>query len=91
MVIFPARNANIYKIGELHKTIYFLIVQQFATKLCNFTHFKMLFLAMVMASVLLVKIEISSIAGIIYFLPTVAICYRLYLYTGTDEYVNDYS
>jgi hypothetical protein len=31
----------------------FLILQQFATNLCNFTHFKMLFPAMVMDVVLL--------------------------------------
>ena len=35
-----------------------LILQQFSTKLCNFTHFKMLFPAMVMACVLLVNITI---------------------------------
>ncbi len=31
----------------------FRVLQHFATKLCNFTHFKMLFLAMVMDFVLL--------------------------------------
>ena len=44
MVIFPARNANVYKICELHRATQatqgyiFLILQQFETKLCNFTH-----------------------------------------------------
>ena len=38
------------KFAYFHRAIFFLILQQFATKLCNFTHFKMLPPAMVMAS-----------------------------------------
>ena len=41
-------------------------LQHFATKLCNFTNFRMLFLAVVMDFVLLTQIKISSIAGIIH-------------------------
>ena len=56
MVIFSARNANIYKIWELHRAIFssFYNNSQVATKLYNVTHFKMLFPAMVMDFVLLV-------------------------------------
>jgi hypothetical protein len=36
----------------------FRILQQFATKLCNFTNFNMLFLAVVMDFVLLAEIKI---------------------------------
>ncbi len=46
------------------KCYIFLILTHFATKLCNFTKFKMLFLAVVMDFVLLAQIKISSIAGI---------------------------
>jgi hypothetical protein len=45
MIIFHVRNANICKTSQGY---IFLILQQFATKLCNCTHFKMLFPAMVM-------------------------------------------
>jgi hypothetical protein len=42
---FPRKTGKINKKGYI-----FLILEQFATKLCNFTHFKMLFPAMVMVS-----------------------------------------
>ena len=45
----------------------FRILQHFATKLCNFSNFKMLFLAVVMDFVLLARIKISSIAGIVHY------------------------
>ena len=66
MVIFPARNANtVYTIlGRISQGYIFLILQQFATELCIFIHFKMFFPAMVMGFVLLVLIKISSFAGI---------------------------
>ena len=37
MVIFTARNTNIYK---LHMAIYIFILQHLATNLCSFTHSK---------------------------------------------------
>jgi hypothetical protein len=43
MVIFPARNANILQNLRTSQGYIFLILQQFATKICNFTHFKTLF------------------------------------------------
>ena len=43
VVIFSARNTKIYKI---------CILQNFATKLCNFTNFKILVLAVMMEVVL---------------------------------------
>ena len=68
MIIFPGHNAN-RKIQNLRTSqrYIFLILQQFTTKLCNFTHLKMFFPAMVMDFVLLVQIKISSIAGIIHY------------------------
>ena len=54
VVIFSARNTKIFKICEVRTSYYiFLILQHFATKLCNFNHFKMLFLAVVVDFVLL--------------------------------------
>jgi hypothetical protein len=55
MIIFPGHNAN-RKIQNLRTSqrYIFLILQQFTTKLCNFTHLKMFFPAMVMDFVLLV-------------------------------------
>jgi hypothetical protein len=49
MVIFPLI-MQIYTIFAIFTGLYFLILQLFTTKLCNFTHFKMLFPAMVMVS-----------------------------------------
>ena len=62
MVIFPARNANIYKICELHRAIFssFYKISQ-PNLICSFTHFKMLFLGVVLDFILLVLIKISSI------------------------------
>ncbi len=45
VVIFSARNTKTYKIYKLRKL--FLILQHFSTKLCNFTNYKMFFLAVV--------------------------------------------
>ena len=40
MVAISARNTKVYKICKLCKAKYiFSILQHFATKLCNFTHF----------------------------------------------------
>jgi hypothetical protein len=51
MVIFLARNANhTTDLRTLQGYIQFPILKQFAIKLCNFIHFKMLFPAMVMVS-----------------------------------------
>jgi uncharacterized protein YbcV (DUF1398 family) len=44
MVIFPCKYIQNLRTSQGY---IFLILQQFATKLCNFTHFKMLFPAMV--------------------------------------------
>jgi hypothetical protein len=49
MVIFHARNKYKQNLRTSQGYI-FLILRQFATKLCNFTHFKMLFPAMVFRS-----------------------------------------
>jgi hypothetical protein len=49
MVIFPARSANTVAYIQNLRTsqgYIFLILQHFATKRCNFTHSKTLFLAM---------------------------------------------
>jgi hypothetical protein len=63
MVIFPARNAEFALYTEFaHYTEFaiftglyiLLILQHLANNLCSFTHFKMLFPAMVMDFVLLV-------------------------------------
>jgi hypothetical protein len=54
----------------------FFILQHLATKLCNFTHFNMLFPAMVMDFVLLAWIKILSIAGITNFVYFVSIGFR---------------
>ena len=50
VVQISARNTKVYKIREICRAIQyiFLILQHFATKLCNFTNVKMLFLAIVM-------------------------------------------
>jgi hypothetical protein len=64
VVIFTARNINIYKICELHRAIFSFILQHLATNLCGFTHSKALFLAVVLGFVLLALIKIQSIAGI---------------------------
>ena len=51
MVIFTARYTNLVrlKICELHRAIFFLILQHFATNFCKFTNFNgMLFPAVVM-------------------------------------------
>ncbi len=46
MVQTSARNTKVYKICEICRAIFpSLILQHFATKLCNFTNFTMLFLA----------------------------------------------
>ena len=61
VVIFPVCNTNIYKICELRRAIlstFYNISQHFATKLCNFTHSKLLFLALVLDFVRLAKIKI---------------------------------
>ena len=50
------------------KCYIFRILQHFATKLCNFTNFRMLFLAVVIDFVLLAQVKISSIAGIIHWI-----------------------
>ena len=47
-------------------------IQHFAAKLCNFTNFNMLFLAVVMDFVLLAYVKIQPIAGIIY-CPTLSL------------------
>jgi hypothetical protein len=55
---------NLYKIYKIYtkfqisQDYIFRILQHFATKLCNFTNFNMLFLAVVMDFVLLAKIKI---------------------------------
>ena len=51
VVIFPARNIEIYI--QNSQGYIFLILQHFTAKLCNFTNFNMLFLAVVMDFVLL--------------------------------------
>ena len=56
------------KIREILQGYIFRILQHFATKLCNFTNYKMLFLAVVMDFVLLALIKIQSIAGIVHLL-----------------------
>jgi hypothetical protein len=66
VVIFTARNTNIYKIRELHSAIF--ILQHLATNLFSFSHSEMLFLAVVLDFVLLALIKIQSIAGITHFL-----------------------
>jgi hypothetical protein len=54
-----AYNTNQYKICKFRTAIYiFLILQHFATKLCNFTNFNMLFLAVVMDFFLPAQIRI---------------------------------
>jgi hypothetical protein len=62
----------------------FLILQQFATKRCNVTNFKMLVPAMVMNFVLLVHIKISSIAGIIHLQTNPSFC-RKYFFRGVSH------
>ena len=37
---FPVRNANLYKNHKLLRAIFSVFLLHFATKLCNFTHFK---------------------------------------------------
>ena len=53
VVIFSARNTKIQKNVQTSHCYIFLILQHFATKLCNFTNLKMLFLAVVIDFVLL--------------------------------------
>ena len=53
VVQISVRNTKVYKMREICRAIIFRILQHFATKLCNFTNFKMLFLAVVMDFVLL--------------------------------------
>ena len=49
VVHFPARNINLHnKNLQISQGYIFRILQHFATKLCNFTNFNMLFLAVVM-------------------------------------------
>jgi hypothetical protein len=56
--IFPRVNTNLNKIVQISQGYIFLILHHFATKLCNFTNFNMLFLAVVMDFVLLAQIKI---------------------------------
>ncbi len=53
VVAISARNAKIYKTCEICRAI-FSPFYNISTKLCNFTNFKMLFLAVVIDFVLLV-------------------------------------
>ncbi len=48
-----ARDAKIYKNLQIPHRYIFLILQHFATKLCNFINFKMLFLTVVVDFILL--------------------------------------
>ena len=52
VVIFPARNTNIQILRTSQRYI-FHILQHFASKVCSFTHSKMLFPAVVLDLVLL--------------------------------------
>ena len=65
--LFFPRVMQIYTKQRILQGYIFHILQHFAIKLCNFTHFKMLFPAMVMDSTLFVQIKISSVARIIYY------------------------
>jgi hypothetical protein len=47
VVAISALNTKVYKICELCKAIFFRILQHLETKLCNFTNFSMLILAVV--------------------------------------------
>jgi hypothetical protein len=47
MVAISARNAKVYKNLQTLQGYIFRILQHFATKLCNFTNFSMLFRAVV--------------------------------------------
>jgi hypothetical protein len=58
VVIFTARNTNIYKICELHRAVISSFYKHLATNLCSFTHSKTLFLAVVLDFVLLALIKI---------------------------------
>ena len=64
-IYFCIASGKFYKICELCKAIFFaLYIQHFATKLCNFTHFSMLFLAVVIYLHILAQNQ--SIIGIVY-------------------------
>jgi hypothetical protein len=66
MVIFPARDTNIYKICELHRAIFSSFYNNSQPIFAILLILRMLFLAVVMDFVLLVQIKISSQAGIIH-------------------------
>ncbi len=53
MVQTSARNTKVYKSIQNLQGYIFRLLQDFATKLCNFTNFKMLFVTVVMDFVLL--------------------------------------
>jgi hypothetical protein len=53
VVHFPVRDTNSIQNLQISQGYIFRILQHFATKLCNFTNFNMLFLAVVMEFVLL--------------------------------------
>jgi hypothetical protein len=55
---YAQENAKIIQNLQISQGYILLILQDFATKLCNFTHFNTLFLAVLMNFVLLAKIKI---------------------------------
>ena len=55
-----------FVVQQISQGYIFRILQHFATNLCNFTNFKMLFLAVVMDFVFLAQIKIKAVAGIIH-------------------------